>query len=392
MLWIFAGTPALALDCTGLDAEVCDAANLAASQINQAAGQTVVSDSASLARLRTGHFYTQLLAVKNAAVAGGCVIGGDTFAGVQGGTYDRGPDTWNGVWDEVIASGQGGASGTVSPGTWDGAFTGDEAGDFGTLFALYNSAGQVAGDREGDFFVGIWRRTAGQRGVYATVWGTCPGTIADAFDGWYDGDLPDLAPPVGPPVPQPIGPSAATFSQSGFPASAAVDGNLVNNTGWAISPNIVAQTAVFETVSDTPIFPGGTETTFQLGHLFPSPSQHLLGCFQLFVTTADRSLFADGLQSGGQIGAGIWTPISVTAASASNGAVLTADGSGRILAQNLGSATATYTVAGETSLSGLTGFRLDACEDVSLPHNGPGLQPTNGNFVLTEITLATRAR
>jgi hypothetical protein len=50
----------------------------------------------------------------------------------------------------------------------------------------------------------------------------------------------------------------------------------------------------------------------------------------------------------------------------------------------------TYTVVTTTALSGITGFRLDVIEDPSLvtggPNgNGPGRQPTNGNFVLTDF-------
>ena len=40
-----------------------------------------------------------------------------------------------------------------------------------------------------------------------------------------------------------------------------------------------------------------------------------------------------------------------------------------------------------TSLSPITGIRLEVLEDPSLPFNGPGRQPTNGNFVLTELML-----
>jgi hypothetical protein len=37
-------------------------------------------------------------------------------------------------------------------------------------------------------------------------------------------------------------------------------------------------------------------------------------------------------------------------------------------------------------LSGITGIRMDVLTSPSLPFNGPGMQPTNGNFVLTEIS------
>jgi hypothetical protein len=43
-----------------------------------------------------------------------------------------------------------------------------------------------------------------------------------------------------------------------------------------------------------------------------------------------------------------------------------------------------------TPVVGLTGIRLEALEDPSLPGgNGPGLFPRNGNFVLSELVLVT---
>ncbi len=46
-----------------------------------------------------------------------------------------------------------------------------------------------------------------------------------------------------------------------------------------------------------------------------------------------------------------------------------------------------YTVTTSTTLNGITGIRLEMLQDASLPFNGPGRQPTNGNFVLTHLTL-----
>jgi len=48
----------------------------------------------------------------------------------------------------------------------------------------------------------------------------------------------------------------------------------------------------------------------------------------------------------------------------------------------------TYTVVATTELQGITGVRLEALADPSLPHGGPGRSPSNGNFVLSELTLA----
>ena len=51
-----------------------------------------------------------------------------------------------------------------------------------------------------------------------------------------------------------------------------------------------------------------------------------------------------------------------------------------------------YTVIAETSLTGITGVRLEAIEDASLPMDGPGMQATNGNFVLSELEVYAEAR
>ena len=46
-----------------------------------------------------------------------------------------------------------------------------------------------------------------------------------------------------------------------------------------------------------------------------------------------------------------------------------------------------YTVTASTLLTGITGIRLDVLQNPSLPFDGPGRQPTNGNFVLSEFTV-----
>jgi hypothetical protein len=51
-----------------------------------------------------------------------------------------------------------------------------------------------------------------------------------------------------------------------------------------------------------------------------------------------------------------------------------------------------YTVIAETSLTGITGVRLEALEDASLPMGGPGMQTINGNFVLSELEVYAEAR
>src|SRR5262249_47112084 len=42
-------------------------------------------------------------------------------------------------------------------------------------------------------------------------------------------------------------------------------------------------------------------------------------------------------------------------------------------------------------LGGITGIRLEALTDPSLPFNGPGREPLNGNFHVAEFTVSARA-
>lgn len=164
----------------------------------------------------------------------------------------------------------------------------------------------------------------------------------------------------------------ATYSQAGFNVAAAIDGSLVNNTGWAISPSIVSQAATFDAAS--PVGgPGGTLFTFTLSQLFPSPAMHTIGKFKLSVTS-DNSTWND--LTGVTFAA---SPAELPVSIAGDGTILL-NGSDR-------PSTSVYTVTGKTNLAAITGFKLDVLEDASLPYSGPGRQPTNGNFVLTEFQV-----
>lgn len=164
----------------------------------------------------------------------------------------------------------------------------------------------------------------------------------------------------------------ATYSQSGFNVAAAIDGSMVNNTGWAISSSIVSQSATFDAV-DPVVNPAGTLFTFTLSQLFPSPDMHTIGKFKISVTS-DNSTWND--LTGVTFAA---NPAELPASIAGDGTILL-NGSYR-------PSTSVYTVTGKTNLPKVTGFKLDVMEDATLPHNGPGRQPTNGNFVLTEFQV-----
>ncbi|QEG01634.1 WD domain, G-beta repeat [Stieleria maiorica] len=80
-----------------------------------------------------------------------------------------------------------------------------------------------------------------------------------------------------------------------------------------------------------------------------------------------------------------WHPLRPSKASSTNKAKLVAAADRSITASGK-AGKAVYTVHFPTSLKNITGFRLEALSDPSLPSNGPGLPP-NGNFVITELEI-----
>jgi hypothetical protein len=172
----------------------------------------------------------------------------------------------------------------------------------------------------------------------------------------------------------------ASFSQAGFPVGNALDPNPKN--GWAISDQFVHQTAVFQTSAD--LFPRGGTLTFTLDQLFGL--QNTIRKFRLSVTTASRSQFADGRPSNGNLGTGIWRDVDLLVSlSSANGTTLTKLSDKSILASGSSPETDTYTVKAYTSLSGITGVRLDVLQD-DATMKPPG-RSSNGNFVLTHLAV-----
>lgn len=179
--------------------------------------------------------------------------------------------------------------------------------------------------------------------------------------------------------------ATATFSQPGFSVGAATNGSTGDGTGWAIGTstvNIVSQTAVWETQADI----SGNRLDFQFIQNFPSPAFHLIGRFRLSTTTDDRSAFADGLATGGDVTAN-WIVLTAPAVSGPAGMTFTTLGDNSVLVGGPVPATGTYDISYTGAYANVTGIRLEVMEHPSLPHDGPGLQPTNGNFVLTELVV-----
>jgi len=110
------------------------------------------------------------------------------------------------------------------------------------------------------------------------------------------------------------------------------------------------------------------------------------------VTNDDRSLYGQGIECGNPSpeGTATWTVLDPISAVSLNGQTLTIQGDGSILASGTNPASDVVTIVAETSISGITGFRLEALQDASLPSSGPG-RFGNGNFVLTELVIDQEA-
>ena len=83
-----------------------------------------------------------------------------------------------------------------------------------------------------------------------------------------------------------------------------------------------------------------------------------------------------------------WTILQPTMMTSAAGATLTRLPDGSVLAGGQDPAFDTYTVEAVATLAGITGLRLEALPDPSLPHHGPGRDSVSGNFHLDAIRLS----
>lgn len=83
-----------------------------------------------------------------------------------------------------------------------------------------------------------------------------------------------------------------------------------------------------------------------------------------------------------------WTVLDAASLKAPDGITLEKQPDGSILAIQRKVAKGPYTIEVNTPLTGITGFKLEALPDPRLPHNGPGLNAGDGNFVLSEFEVA----
>jgi mono/diheme cytochrome c family protein len=86
----------------------------------------------------------------------------------------------------------------------------------------------------------------------------------------------------------------------------------------------------------------------------------------------------------------VWTPLPVVDAAATNGVVLNRQPDGSVLASGENPSLTTYALTVELPATGITGFRLDALPDPSLPKGGPG-RDAYGHFRITGIRIDSAA-
>lgn len=172
----------------------------------------------------------------------------------------------------------------------------------------------------------------------------------------------------------------ADFEQSGFEAALAVDGSLADLNGWSIDSGGSSRTFTVETASD---FDSTAGIRIRLYHRYGFDFR--LGRFRLSYTTDARGTFGPT--------SGTWTVLDSNVGTFSdaldtNTASAQGDGSWLVLAG--GTSPADYLLDYPVLTTGITGFRLEAIVDPSLPTNGPG-RAGNGNFILNEFEVTDEA-
>jgi hypothetical protein len=84
-----------------------------------------------------------------------------------------------------------------------------------------------------------------------------------------------------------------------------------------------------------------------------------------------------------------WKPLKPAKVASAKNAKLAIQGDGAVLASGKATENDTYTVTITNALASVTGLRLEALPDESLPSKGPGRAP-NGNFILSELAASVQ--
>jgi len=106
--------------------------------------------------------------------------------------------------------------------------------------------------------------------------------------------------------------------------------------------------------------------------------------------SADTGSAAQGATTPQPDAATPWQYLEFTSLTTSGGATLTPQADGSWLAGGKNADQETYTLIAHTAQTGITGLRLEALTDESLPKKGPG-RAANGNFALSDVQVAVAA-
>jgi mono/diheme cytochrome c family protein len=120
---------------------------------------------------------------------------------------------------------------------------------------------------------------------------------------------------------------------------------------------------------------------------YDSERAKLDGDLTQFETKELRPRWAGWLAAGAkELPAAAWTQLDVSGVASKAGLKLAKQGDGSWLAKGKPGDADVYTISATTTRRGITGVKLEALTDKSLPKNGPGMAP-NGNFALSRITV-----
>jgi hypothetical protein len=183
--------------------------------------------------------------------------------------------------------------------------------------------------------------------------------------------------------------ATATHSPEKYAAGKAIDGSTTRQNGWANIGNAAKKSAAVFELAETADNLCGKRLHVVL-QFASHDKKHSLGKFRLSVTTDDRNTFADGKPSGGDVEAN-WTVLHPTGArtlSIATDLQVSKDGVVRAVVKKVPDFDCYYLEVDNPLGEKVTGFRLEALPDKSLPSGGPGLS-ADGNFVLGEINIRT---
>lgn len=135
-------------------------------------------------------------------------------------------------------------------------------------------------------------------------------------------------------------------------------------------------------------------TESEIAHCLPLLNAYDQDVQKVSTPVAEREKTLDAQQPAWEAryrGTVAWHETAPTEMASAGGATLTKQDGGLILVGGKAPEKDKYTITLETDLTGITGIRLEALADGSLPARGPG-RADNGNFVLNEFQVAAAPR